>query len=45
MLVLDRDGVIRHAHTGFNGPATGVHYERFAAEFTALLDGLLAGGS
>ena len=42
MLVLDRDGVIRHAHTGFNGPATGVHYATFAAEFTALLDNLLA---
>ena len=23
MLVLDRDGVIRHVHTGFSGPATG----------------------
>jgi hypothetical protein len=42
MLVLGRDGVIRHVHTGFNGPATGAHYETFAAEFTALLDDLLA---
>ncbi len=41
MLVLDRDGVIRHVHTGFSGPATGEHYERFVAEFTALVDGML----
>jgi peroxiredoxin len=42
MLVLDREGVIRHVHTGFSGPATGAHYEKFVAEFTTLIDGLLA---
>lgn len=44
MLVLDREGVIRHVHTGFSGPATGTHYEKFVAEFTALVDGMLAAG-
>lgn len=41
LLVLDRQGVIRHVHTGFSGPATGIHYEKFAAEFAALVDALL----
>lgn len=42
MLVLGRDGRVRYTHTGFSGPATGVHYEEFAAEFATLIDGLLA---
>lgn len=42
MLVLGRDGRILHTHTGFSGPATGEHYDRFVADFTALIDGLLA---
>jgi peroxiredoxin len=42
MLVLDREGVVRHVHTGFSGPATGAHYGKFVAEFTALIDGMLA---
>jgi peroxiredoxin len=44
MLVLDRQGRIRFTHTGFSGPATGSHYEEFVAEFSALVDGLLAEG-
>jgi hypothetical protein len=43
-LVLDREGRIRYTHTGFSGPATGVHYEEFEREFAALIDGLLAEG-
>ena len=42
MLVLGRDGRVRYTHTGFSGPATGAHYEEFAAEFAVLIDGLLA---
>ena len=42
MLVLGRDGRVRYTHTGFSGPATGAHYEEFAAGFAALIDGLLA---
>ncbi len=42
MLVLGRDGRVLHTHTGFSGPATGEHYDRFVAEFTTLIDGLLA---
>jgi peroxiredoxin len=42
LLVLDRAGRIRYTHTGFSGPATGVHYDEFVSEFSALIDGLLA---
>jgi len=42
MLVLGRDGRVRYTHTGFSGPATGTHYDEFAAEFATLIDGLLA---
>jgi len=43
-LVLDREGRIRHTHTGFSGPATGSHYEEFERKFAALIDDLLAEG-
>jgi len=43
-LVLDREGLIRYTHTGFSGPATGVHYEEFERKFAALIDGLLDEG-
>ncbi|MGA1461936.1 MAG: peroxiredoxin family protein [Steroidobacteraceae bacterium] len=43
MLVLDRQRRIVYTHTGFSGPATGRHYEEFVAEFSTLVDGLLAG--
>jgi hypothetical protein len=29
-------------HTGFSGPATGVHYSAWQQEFSAFIDGLLA---
>jgi peroxiredoxin len=41
MLVLDRSGKVRYTHTGFSGPATGVHYDEFVSEFSQLIDGLL----
>lgn len=41
-IFVDRQGNVRKIHTGFSGPATGVHYERFAAEMKATLDQLLA---
>jgi thiol-disulfide isomerase/thioredoxin len=43
MLVLDKQRRIVYPHTGFSGPATGSHYEAFVAEFSTLVDGLLAG--
>lgn len=41
MFAIDRRGTLRNIHTGFAGPATGVHYEEQNRELTALVDGLL----
>jgi len=35
------DGRVKKIHTGFNGPGTGVHYERFKKEFNAIVEVLL----
>ncbi len=36
-----RDGRVRRIHAGFNGPATGPHYEEQNRELTAFVDSLL----
>ena len=41
-ILLDRQGKIRDIHTGFSGPATGVFYEEYTAEFERKVDELLA---
>lgn len=41
-IFLDRQGKVRKIHTGFSGPATGVHYERLIGEFEKTVDALLA---
>lgn len=41
-IVVDRAGTVRDIHVGFSGPATGRHYEEYAAEFRGLIDQLLA---
>ena len=40
-LILDKKGVIRKVHTGFNGPATGDYYINFKKETTLFIDQLL----
>ena len=40
-LVLDRNGELRDVHSGFEGPATGRHYEEYRHKFLALLADLL----
>ncbi|GAB5400061.1 MAG: hypothetical protein Aureis2KO_16460 [Aureisphaera sp.] len=40
-LFIDRKGVVRKIHTGFNGKATGEKYVQFTEEFEAFLTGLL----
>ena len=42
MIFVDRNGEVRHIHTGFPGPATGAHHEEFKREFYKLMDELLA---
>lgn len=40
-IFIDKKGMVRKIHTGFNGPGTGDHYEIFKKEFNELVDGLL----
>ncbi|HEY6641792.1 TlpA disulfide reductase family protein [Povalibacter sp.] len=41
-ILIDRQGKIRDVHTGFNGPATGHHYDEYVREFTQQVNALLA---
>lgn len=41
-IILDKKGVIRKVHTGFNGPATGIYFVKQKEEFEKLIWGLLA---
>lgn len=38
---IDRKGEVKKIHTGFNGPATGLFYEEFKADFNKTVDELL----
>jgi len=40
-LFIDKQGKVHKIHTGFNGPATGKHYDEFIKEFDAEIDTLL----
>ena len=40
-IFIDKHGKVRKIHTGFNGPATGIKYREFKAEFTSFVDELL----
>ena len=40
-IYVGKDGKVKKIHTGFNGPGTGVHYERFIEDFNATVDGML----
>jgi thiol-disulfide isomerase/thioredoxin len=40
-LFIDRDGLVRSIHTGFAGPATGVHHDVLARDFELQIEQLL----
>lgn len=40
-IYVDKTGKVKEVHTGFNGPGTGVHFEEYKKEFSALMDELL----
>ncbi len=40
-IFIDKKGKVRRIHTGYSGPATGIHYERWVSDFTKLVDKLL----
>ena len=41
-IFVDKKGQVRHIHTGFSGPGTGVYYDKYVEEFNRLVDKLLA---
>lgn len=41
ILFIDKQGNVAKIYTGFNGPATGAHYDRFIKEFNDEIDILL----
>jgi thiol-disulfide isomerase/thioredoxin len=42
MIILGKDGTVRKTHAGYDGPATGIHHEKFKEEFDAEIKMLLA---
>jgi len=41
-IIIDRKGRVRRIHTGFSGPATGEHFEKWKEDFNGLIRKLLA---
>ncbi|HEY4966199.1 MAG TPA: TlpA disulfide reductase family protein [Puia sp.] len=41
-IFIDKKGMVRKIHTGFNGPGTGAHYDMFKKEFNEIVNALLA---
>ena len=41
-IFIGRDGKVKHIHTGFSGPGTGVYYEQFKERFNQIVNELLA---
>lgn len=41
-IFIGKDGKVKHIHTGFEGPGTGVYYERFQERFNQIVNDLLA---
>jgi hypothetical protein len=42
LIIIGKGGDVRHIHTGFTGPGTGVYYQQFQQRFNELLNELLA---
>ena len=41
LVILDKEGYVRHVHSYFNGPATGEYYRAFDQQFNQIIDALL----
>lgn len=41
-IFIGKDGRVKHIHTGFEGPGTGIYYERFQERFNQIVNELLA---
>ncbi|MEP1032736.1 TlpA disulfide reductase family protein [Ekhidna sp.] len=42
LVILDKQGYVRHVHSYFNGPATGDYYRSFDRRFNEIIDALVA---
>lgn len=41
-IFIGKDGKVKHIHTGFSGPGTGIYYEQFKERFNQIVNELLA---
>jgi thiol-disulfide isomerase/thioredoxin len=41
-IFIGKDGKVKHIHTGFEGPGTGIYYEQFKERFNQIVNELLA---
>jgi thiol-disulfide isomerase/thioredoxin len=41
-IFIGKDGKVKHIRTGFEGPGTGIYYERFKERFNQIMGDLLA---
>jgi hypothetical protein len=41
-IFIGKDGKVKHIHTGFSGPGTGVYYEQYKERFNQIVNELLA---
>jgi thiol-disulfide isomerase/thioredoxin len=41
-IFIGKDGKVKHIHTGFDGPGTGIYYEQFKERFNSIVNELLA---
>jgi thiol-disulfide isomerase/thioredoxin len=41
-IFIGKDGKVKHIHTGFEGPGTGIYYEQFKERFNQIINELLA---
>jgi thiol-disulfide isomerase/thioredoxin len=44
-IFIGKDGKVKHIHTGFSGPGTGIYFEQFKERFNELVNELLIEGS
>lgn len=45
MIFIGKDGKVKHIHTGFEGPGTGVYHERWKQRFNEIVNELLSESS
>lgn len=44
-ILIGKDGKVKHIHTGFSGPGTGVYYEQFVERFNQIINEALQTGA